>query len=339
MMDVVDTRARIEDLIQSFVRLTEDAEAHRLEERKATIIIQCAWRRKLAGLKIRRWNRAALDIQRVYRGHVGRSRFLVKQVEAAKQSRILFFNKKATLIQKIYRGFYSRKYVHSFYDRKLFIATSLGVGQEVARDVQAYNLDLRHEEQEKTIDVVRSSIIKFWLTNHHLISTKSRNGVFYSPYIAVLKGINDIEDRIIDTRKEERRQKAAKARALTRRPKRRRKGSLSWVVDVSSFITSEGPYGLTPYERRRAEEKAAKLLDVGEQRFRNVVRRRWNVWDVIEGGSTVRMQSEWRRKEILRSLEQRKSQMLYLCVAPKPFFISPPKQRHFSCGPVLPLGS
>ncbi|MCO5577070.1 hypothetical protein L7F22_030892 [Adiantum nelumboides] len=300
---------------------------------------RCAWRRKLVAFKLTRWNRAALYIQRVYRGHVGRARFLAKQLEAAKQSRILFFNRKASLIQRIFRGFYSRKYVHSFYDRKLFIATSLGVGQEVTRDVQAYNLDLRHEEQEKTIDVVRGGIRKFWLTNHHLISTKSRNGVFYSPYIAVLKGINDIEDRIIDTSKEEVREKATKARALTRRPRRRRKGSLSWVVDVSSFITTEGPWGPTPYERRRAEEKGAKLLEVGEQRFRNVVKRRWNAWDVIEGGSTVRMQSEWRRKETLRSLEQRKSQMLYLRVAPKPFFITPPKQRRFSCGPVLPLGS
>lgn len=176
------------------------------------------------------------------------------------------------------------------------------------------------------------------------ISTKSRNGVFYSPYIAVLKGLNDIEERIIETRKEEERKKEreeATMAKLTRRPKmRRRKGSLmTWGVDMSNFVTTKGAYGPTPYERRRAEEKAAKLLDVGEQRFRNVVRRRWNSSDVIEGGSTIRMESEWRHKEIMRSLEQRKNQMLYLRVASKPFFISPPKPRRFSCGPVFPLGS
>ncbi|KAH7421534.1 hypothetical protein KP509_13G062600 [Ceratopteris richardii] len=313
-----------------------------------SIIIQCAWRRKLVDFRIKKWNRAALDIQRVYRGHVARMSFWMKQVEATIQKRMSFINAKATLIQKIYRGFYCRKYVHSFYDRKHFIAAALDAGRGMKRNVQEYNLGMREKEQDATIKIVRSCIRSFWLTNHHLISTKSRNGLFYSPYIAVLKGLNDVEDRIVETRKEEERIKAkseaTQKAPMTRKPnrgrrRRRRDGSVTWAVDVTSFVTTEGPYGPTAYERRRTEEKAARLLDVGQQSFRNVVRSRWKPSDVLVNGCTMRMQSEWRRKEILRALEHRKKSTMYLRVAPRPFFISPPKQRRFTCGPVPPLGS
>ena len=118
---------------------------------------------------LRRWNRAATDIQRLYRGHLGRVRFKLKQIEVGKENRLAFFDAKATAIQRVYRGFHSRKYVHSFYDRKRFIVQSLGVGDMVRKDVHCYNLELRHQELENVVDRVKGHIQNYWLANHHLV--------------------------------------------------------------------------------------------------------------------------------------------------------------------------
>jgi hypothetical protein len=123
----------------------------------------------LVGFMLRRWNRAATDVQRLYRGHLGRVRFKIKQVEVGKEIRLAFFNAKATLIQRVYRGFYSRKYVHSFYDRKHFISRSLGVGDMIKKDVHCYNLELRHREQDHVVNRVREHIRNYWITSHHLV--------------------------------------------------------------------------------------------------------------------------------------------------------------------------
>ena len=45
--------------------------------------------------------------------------FLKKQEYEQKQSK--FFNEQAKLIQKYYRGYYSRKYEHDFYARKTYL--------------------------------------------------------------------------------------------------------------------------------------------------------------------------------------------------------------------------
>lgn len=46
---------------------------------------------------------------------------LIKLKERVKQMRLQFYHEKAILIQKIWRGYYSRKYVFNYYKRKAYL--------------------------------------------------------------------------------------------------------------------------------------------------------------------------------------------------------------------------
>ena len=46
---------------------------------------------------------------------------LAQVFEALFARKLAWYNQNATLIQKIWRGFYSRKHVHNFYTRKAYL--------------------------------------------------------------------------------------------------------------------------------------------------------------------------------------------------------------------------
>ena len=119
------------------------------------------------------------------------------------------------------------------------------------------------------------------------------------------------------------------------------RGLSSWAVEVSEFVLTKGPHGLTSFEQRREQEKLAKLLDVGEQEWRSVVRhqRLGDLSPSTRVPSLCNLDTKWHDKGKLRLQEQSKNRLLQLNIAPHAFFISPPKKRRFSCGPLPPLGS
>lgn len=54
----------------------------------------------------------------MFRSFNSRKQFKIKKMQEDNRKNLLYFAKQAVLIQKIFRGFYVRKYVHNFYLRK-----------------------------------------------------------------------------------------------------------------------------------------------------------------------------------------------------------------------------
>jgi hypothetical protein len=67
-------------------------------------------------------------IQRVYRGYAGRKQFTKLLIKLNKDIRMDYYNSQATLIQKVWRGYHSRRTIFDYYGRKKYLVE---VGQKV----------------------------------------------------------------------------------------------------------------------------------------------------------------------------------------------------------------
>ncbi|CAM6088166.1 unnamed protein product [Calypogeia fissa] len=190
------------DLINSYFDVTQDAEEHRVQETDAAVMIQCAWRRKAAWLWLKSMHTQATRIQKCYRGHLHRcyAKEVCRRVD--KFLRLIYFGKNAIVIQRHFRGFYSRKYKHNFYKRKAYIERVVKVGTEVRVSLKRSYLEQMEREQEEATKNVKREIDNFIESSHFRVGTESKKGAFYSPLIAIFgRGRSYLEEHIKDARR------------------------------------------------------------------------------------------------------------------------------------------
>lgn len=113
--------ARHKDMIDTYYLKLNEAEKYRDKENSAAIIIQKDWRMFKIKWKFDDKKRATLKMQRIWRGFIGRCQFNSKKEDEHQAKQSKFFNEQAKIIQKYYRGYYSRKYEHDFYARKSYL--------------------------------------------------------------------------------------------------------------------------------------------------------------------------------------------------------------------------
>uniref|UniRef100_A0A7S0EK24 Uncharacterized protein n=1 Tax=Hanusia phi TaxID=3032 RepID=A0A7S0EK24_9CRYP len=170
----------LKGLLESF----EEREKSVKEEHDAAVAIQCSARRMLCGIAYGHDRKAAISLERLYRGHLGRLAFEVKQAERDAQVRRAFWDCNATLVQKLWRGFHSRKHAHNFYLRKAYLTSVMTRGLEIRSELEAHyrnmsemeEIKMEQEKIDKFEDVVGSL--------HHMLSTASCSGVYNSPYVS-----------------------------------------------------------------------------------------------------------------------------------------------------------
>ena len=58
-----------------------------------------------------------------------------------------YYSKKAKIIQKVFRGFYSREYEHDFYARKTYLEYVLAKNEEVRKQLEEYEISKKSESE------------------------------------------------------------------------------------------------------------------------------------------------------------------------------------------------
>ena len=97
-----------------------------------------------------------------------------------KQSK--FFTEQAKIIQKYYRGFYSRKYEHDFYARKSYLSHVQTKNEEVRKQLEDFARKTALEEAKLQEQTARTEFHELASNLHHLASTKAIPGVYNPPY-------------------------------------------------------------------------------------------------------------------------------------------------------------
>jgi hypothetical protein len=78
-------------------------------------------------------------IQRWMRGHLARHKFAIKKKERYTKKNHQYFDYQARIIQKYFRGYYSRMYVHDYFARDNYLRFIEEKNQLCLNEINGYN--------------------------------------------------------------------------------------------------------------------------------------------------------------------------------------------------------
>jgi hypothetical protein len=170
------------DVAGAFFKTLGQAESELDTEYVATLTLQASVRRVLQRAKLVAWRRQAITVERVYRGHLGRNLYEDEQVLRDARTRRAFWNSNAALVQKIWRGFFSRKHVHNFYLRKAYLDSVALTGQQRREELNEHMERLMDIETQRVQQERLEKFERVVGSLHHMLSTGCCAGVYNSPY-------------------------------------------------------------------------------------------------------------------------------------------------------------
>lgn len=136
---------------------------------------------------------SAINIQRVFRGYLhGRLVFRKTAEEKRRMEIELYFHTKATTIQRVFRGWYFRKYKHDFKLRRQYLDIVEQRNKEVMNMLKKYQEKQRDKSEEEELELQKFKKVASNL--HHLISTKSIPGIYKTDSQTVYN--TNIEDEL-----------------------------------------------------------------------------------------------------------------------------------------------
>jgi len=174
-----NARHSIEGALNDELRL---AEINKDREMRAAITIQSIRRAIVARRHTVICTLSCRGIQRIWRGYLARQYAFYVSSQRDKSRALALWTRMATTIQKSFRGFHSRRYKHSYYERKAYLANVTlkdekirELSENVAESTYQEREMLRQSDQEEEFTTLAKDL-------HHLCSTANIPGVFNSPY-------------------------------------------------------------------------------------------------------------------------------------------------------------
>lgn len=168
-------------LVQNIFIAAQQADSTWKRDSKAASKIQATFRMHRQRKQFLFTKTCAIALQRIYRGYKGRLRVLDHKIELAEKRRAQIFHFHARNIQRIFRGFISRKYINDFCAQKAYIARIASTSESVRQAA----LDARHDQERYLAYVqtkeLRKDFAEAAKNKHHLLSTATCPGVFRSP--------------------------------------------------------------------------------------------------------------------------------------------------------------
>ena len=119
-----------------------------------------------------------VTMQRVYRGYLGRRRFLDLSIERALAMRQRVFDHYATTIQRIFRAFYSRKWKSDYYAQKRYLQHIMIESEKVRDQAERDRMIQSHKLTKEKNDKIRKDFVMTANKCHHLLSTGAQAGIF-----------------------------------------------------------------------------------------------------------------------------------------------------------------
>lgn len=192
---------RLGEVVTDYFQQTQDASDRLAIELQAVIKLQSFWR----ACKVRqRWHAvkaSAKAMQRCIRGTLARVRTRLRRRERIRRQNALFFHHCAAVIQKFFRGWWSRRHLHNYYGRKGYLEKVAKRGEWTRTHLQKDHAMKMHANKMEEENQMRQEFHGLCGELHHLVSTKSIAGVYNPPYNDVLPRAFDkpIEQHLRDS--------------------------------------------------------------------------------------------------------------------------------------------
>ncbi|KAJ3247715.1 spermatogenesis-associated protein 17 [Chytriomyces hyalinus] len=191
------------DIVDDYFKVSWEAEKSRQEEYDSDVKLQSRIRGHLARLKLKKQIAASINLQRIFRGFKARKFVKAERERMELKAKLAFWNQKVTLIQKIWRGFKTRK-SHDFYGRKKYLADLVVKMEQTRLSIEAHEKAQMEALVTRQRDFDQKLLRKLAGQRHHLVGTRAIPGVmrkFNEPLLTHSYYIQDGEDsckRVLD---------------------------------------------------------------------------------------------------------------------------------------------
>eukprot|EP00118_Oscarella_pearsei_P000819 m.5877 g.5877 ORF g.5877 m.5877 type:complete len:344 (+) comp14350_c0_seq1:32-1063(+) len=171
-----------DDIASEFFKRQREAEENRFREFEAVVKIQSCFR----GWKVRKYvkflHECATIIQSAVRRHITFKAYqrLVKM--RLFEMRMGYYNKMATIIQSSWKGYYCRKYVHSYYSLKSYLNGVEQTNAIVRERLSVYKRGIEEERDRRGRDALEARRRVHASKTHYLLSTAAISGIYSSPH-------------------------------------------------------------------------------------------------------------------------------------------------------------
>uniref|UniRef100_A0A4W4ECW5 Spermatogenesis associated 17 n=2 Tax=Electrophorus electricus TaxID=8005 RepID=A0A4W4ECW5_ELEEL len=182
MARLVKLNTRVDHIKEQFFIRNRIAEENRQRENAAAIQIQ----RWFRGCQVRAYlshlHRKATVIQKTWRGFTARKHFRQRVKTAYFLMKMNFYNEMAVKIQQRWRGYYIRKYVHNYYARKMYLEALAKKNEQIRSELEELAEHQRRERARAAMEKEEQEKSAQAQRLHFLLSTKQCPGVFNSPF-------------------------------------------------------------------------------------------------------------------------------------------------------------
>nr|XP_015199595.1 PREDICTED: spermatogenesis-associated protein 17 isoform X1 [Lepisosteus oculatus] len=182
MAKLLKLERRIEGLKEEYFNRHRIAEENRGKENSAAVQIQSWFRGCRVRAYLRHLNRKATIIQKIWRGYTARMLYRQMIKTAYFIMKMNFYNEMAVKIQKRWRGYYIRKYVHNYYARKKYFKGLTEMNETVRKELAEFAEIKRMERERMALEKEEKKKCYEAQRMHYLLSTHQCPGVFNSPY-------------------------------------------------------------------------------------------------------------------------------------------------------------
>lgn len=161
---------------------TREAAESRDNEIAAILSIQKAWRGYNARKYLGFLNAQATDIERVWRGFLGREKAKHIKYEKVLAIERAFYDLCATRIQSVWRGYISRKLKQDYYNRRKYIDYVSEQAAELRGNIDTEMGTYRSYLAQKKEDYEAKQFASITANIHHLMGTYTQPGIYNSIY-------------------------------------------------------------------------------------------------------------------------------------------------------------
>ncbi|KAL0969314.1 hypothetical protein UPYG_G00225450 [Umbra pygmaea] len=182
MAGLVRLQNEIERIKKEYFNRNRLAENNRQVENEAAIKIQSWFRGCQVRAYLSHLQRKATIIQKTWRGFKGRADFRQMAKAAYFIMKMNFYHKMSVRIQRRWRGYYVRKRIHNYYARKRYMEGLVRKNEQIRRDLDDYSEVQRREREKQALERIEREKNLQAQRLHFLLSTKQCPGIFNSPF-------------------------------------------------------------------------------------------------------------------------------------------------------------
>lgn len=168
-------------LTDKYFAVIEEAQQNREKEFMAAIRIRLAWKSYQLKRKRAKRNQMATIIQRTFRKHQAQVLVQCLRVEKAREERIAFFNREAMKIQRLWRGFDSRRHIFDYHKQQEYLQKVKEANEQMKRELDDHYAETNENERQAAFQRSKRIQQRNALHQHYLVSTAAIPSIFQPP--------------------------------------------------------------------------------------------------------------------------------------------------------------